>query len=386
MRILCVGGGSGGHVTPVVAVIEQLQKVKPRARIEFWCDRKYSAQSRRLMAPLKIPVKIVAAGKWRRYTNLPRLYRWFSLYHIWHTHLANLRDLVFLLAGFLQSFFKLIFKRPDVIFLKGGYVCLPVGLAARLLKIPTVLHDSDTTPGLTNRILAKSARLILTGAPTKFYPNYPAAKLRFVGIPVRPEFAKAGREGRTPARRALNLADEKSLVVSVGGGLGARYLNEAVLQAARFLPEFNFVILTGQDDFAHLSGEAKSLSNVRAIAFAAENYVDLIAEADVVISRAGATSLAELALLSKPTILVPAPFLSGDHQTKNAKIYADNDAAILLSQKVLDDDARPLVDALKKLLRDQNLRRNLANHLHKFARPNAAAEIADLIVKAAENV
>ena len=154
MRILCVGGGSGGHITPIVAVIDKLLNKKGQTRkgenydIRVWCDRKFAPQAKKLLADDDIRVDIIAAGKLRRYANLKWWYRWFSPYHIIHTHIPNLIDMFKIAGGFIQSFVKLLVWRPDVVFCKGGYVSLPVGVVAHLYHIPLVIHDSDTVPGL----------------------------------------------------------------------------------------------------------------------------------------------------------------------------------------------------------------------------------------------
>ncbi|HZJ34543.1 MAG TPA: glycosyltransferase, partial [Candidatus Angelobacter sp.] len=151
MKILAVGGGSGGHVTPVVAVLRELRRAHPKAEIQFWCDNKFAVQAREIMSNFdaKIPVYTIIAGKLRRYHHLSAMRQllWPSLV------LSNIRDSFLVVVGFLQSVVKLITWRPDVVFTKGGYVCLPVGIAARILRIPLVIHDSDAHPGLTNRIL-----------------------------------------------------------------------------------------------------------------------------------------------------------------------------------------------------------------------------------------
>ena len=158
MRILVVGGGSGGHVTPVVAVVREIWKIRPRVKIDFWTDKKYYKNARKITVEngMDVEIKKVAAGKLRRYASfgLMDYLKHFDIV------LHNIADFFRTIGGFFQSFFRLLVRRPDAIFLKGGYVCLPVGLAARLLRIPYVIHDSDATPGLTNRLLAKKATKI----------------------------------------------------------------------------------------------------------------------------------------------------------------------------------------------------------------------------------
>ena len=185
MKILAVGGGSGGHVTPVAAVFKEIKQQNPQAELSFWCDKKFEGAARKIIANVDgdIPVSVIHAGKLRRYHHL----KWWQHLIEPSVLLPNLRDACLVLIGFVQSFFKLLLLRPDVIFTKGGYVCLPVGWAARVLGIKIVVHDSDAHPGLTNRLLAKRAALIATGAPLKYY-HYPKDKSHYVGIPISKDF------------------------------------------------------------------------------------------------------------------------------------------------------------------------------------------------------
>ena len=173
MKILVVGGGSGGHITPAIAVVKEILESHPRTKIEFWTDRKYYKNVLKLTilgksgGDINMRVRKVASGKFRRYAG----WSFTDYFRLWR---VTLSDLVFkniigffgFIAGVIQSFFRLVGKknRPDVIFLKGGFVGLPVGIVAKWLKIPYVIHESDTTPGLANRILMKKAQVVAMGA------------------------------------------------------------------------------------------------------------------------------------------------------------------------------------------------------------------------------
>ena len=173
-----MGGGSGGHVTPVVAVLKELRALEPEAELRFWCDTAFASQAASIVGTFDetIPVETILSGKLRRYHHLTlwQHIMWPSL--MWQ----NLKDVFKVAGGFFQSVAKLIMWRPDVVFTKGGFVCLPVGLAAKLLGIPLVIHDSDAHPGLTNRILSRWATAIATGAPLEYY-DYPVSKATYVG-------------------------------------------------------------------------------------------------------------------------------------------------------------------------------------------------------------
>ena len=238
MKVLVVGGGSGGHITPAVAVVRELLKIRPRAKVEFWTDRKYYKNVVKITTEIGvrwgeevrtgsrqrpyIRVRKVAAGKFHRYAG----WTWRDYFENWE---ITLKDLIWgnicgfcgFMGGLAQSLVRLIRKseRPDVIFLKGGFVGLPVGLVARLLSIPYVIHESDAVPGLANRLLMKRARVVALGTALAFreprpsrpssrgsgaYPRQqpadvpetqaqspsPASHARFIytGTPVAPEF------------------------------------------------------------------------------------------------------------------------------------------------------------------------------------------------------
>ncbi len=236
-----VGGGSGGHVTPVAAVCSELRKSHPDAEIRFWCDRKFYQQAFTTMVAVDghIAVEPIVAGKLRRYHNLSPLKQLLRFRTI---VIPNIIDGAKLLAGTVQSFFKLLMWRPDVVFSKGGFVCLPVGFAAHLLHIPLVIHDSDAHPGLTSRILSRWAVTIATGAPLKHY-NYPKAKSHYIGIPVSATATPLSSVKQREAKINLGFSEHDPLVVITGGGLGATSLNEAAISVLDDLLNFTSVAL-----------------------------------------------------------------------------------------------------------------------------------------------
>lgn len=379
MRILAVGGGSGGHVTPVVAVLNELKRTRRGLEIQFWCDNKFAAQARAIMGHFdnSIPVHTIVAGKFRRYHHLSvmRQLLWPSLV------LLNIRDSFLVVAGFLQSTVKLIVWRPDVVFTKGGYVCLPVGIAARLLRIPLVIHDSDAHPGLTNRILGKWATSIATGAPLKYY-SYPANKSRYTGIPVSSEFHNFSDRERQTAKEQWGISDKYPLIVVTGGGLGASRINDAVVFALDDLLKLGSLVLVsgvGQYD------ELRSITPInndkfQLHAFVSKDMALLLGAADVVITRAGATTIVELAALGRPTILIPNGKLTGGHQLKNAAVYAEKGAVMVVDEEKIVDDPQILVSAVQSILSNSTLANKMTRAFLPFARPNAAHDVADMII------
>ena len=327
-------------------------------------------------------MQTILSGKFRRYNNLPM---WRQLLRPVTIVFPNARDLVLVVCGFAQSIIKLIVWRPDVVFTKGGYVCLPVGLAAKLLHIPLVIHDSDAHPGLTNRILAKWATSIATGAPLKHYP-YPAARSRYVGIPIADEFRKITSGEQRDAKEMLGFDPAQPLVVITGGGLGAQRINNAVALSLQDLLPMTSVILvsgTGQyDEMRALTPQDDERFQLHA--FVSNGMATMLGAADIVVTRAGATTLLELAALAKPTILIPNGYLTGGHQLKNAAAYAERGAVEVIDEHQLDIDPQVLVKSIHMLLNDKAKREQMSAAFHSFARPHAASDMVDMILSAAK--
>ena len=269
-----------------------------------------------------------------------------------------------------------------MIFLNGGFVCLPVGVAAHILRIPIVIHDGDTTPGLANRILARFAAVIGTGSPIKNYPNYPKKITKFIGVPTRDEMREFSSSEQKSAKEKLGFSASKKLIFITGGGQGAVALNEVVVKAALQIikNDTQILLLAGKNNSRKIEVPKSQKDSFKVKEFLTDDYITAVAAADIVITRAGATTIAELAIAKKPVIIVPNSHLAGDHQTKNAVIYADADAAIVLSQDEISNHPKVLEDAVIDLLNDQDRRKKLSQNLAKFAKPNALDEIVEMIL------
>lgn len=389
MKILVVGGGSGGHVTPVLAVAREILKIRPRTKIEFWTDKKYYKNARKLMVEngMDLRVRRIAAGKLRRYTN----FTFVTYLRNFDVVLKNIVDFFKIIGGFIQSFFRLLFNRPDVIFLKGGYVCLPVGVVARFLHIPYVIHDSDAVPGLTNRVLSKHAAKIATGMPLEYY-SYPEGKAEWTGIPINEEFVPASATKQKTAKRELGFNADEPLVVLTGGSLGAEHINVALRAILpKLLKSTSVLLVAGRERYPEMmdlkdyekweDGELKS--NFRMLEFSSEMY-KLFTAADVVVSRAGASTMTELSAMAKAVIMVPNYKLPGYHQVKNAEVYEHANAAMIVEDLKMSEDPELLYKAIKKLLSDKEKREELAANLKKFSKDNAAENLAKTVISVAK--
>lgn len=328
-----------------------------------------------------IRVDVVVSGKLRRYHHLKW---WQQLFKIRTIVAPNIIDTLKVLVGVVQSIVKLLLWRPDVVFTKGGYVCLPIGMAARLLHIPLVIHDSDAHPGLTNRILSRWATRIGTGAPLKFYP-YPTAISRYVGVPIVTDFTPFSPADRVAARRELGFGNSTApLVVITGGGLGAKRLNIAVArQLDALLPRVNIILISGEGEYDEMHAlTPQDDPRFQLYAFVSKGMAAMLGAADVVVARAGATTILELAALAKPTILVPNGFLTGGHQLKNATVYAENGAVSVIDELELERRPELLTDEISNLLADPNRLQYMSKAFHAFAKPDAAKDMADLVLSA----
>ncbi len=329
---------------------------------------------------LKMRVRKLSAGKLRRYTN----YGFLDYLQHFGDLLRNFSDMFKVFAGIWQSFWRFVFSRPNIVFLKGGYVCLPVGIAARMLKIPYVIHDSDAAPGLTNRVLAGHAAKIATGMPLEFY-KYPKGKAVWTGIPISSDFVAVDADGQKAAKIGLGFDGKRPLVLVTGGSLGASHINDAILAIYDELVKVaDVVLISGKANFEELRERApKDREHFRLLDFTNE-LAKYCAAADVVVSRAGASTLAELASMEKAVVLVPNHKLPGFHQVKNADSYKEAGAALVVYDSEEGVDGEKLREAIFELLDDSALRAKLAENLAKTAKADAAAELAKIVLSVAK--
>lgn len=409
MKILVVGGGSGGHITPAVAVVREILEKKPRSEVEFWTDFKYYKNVTKLTTEIGVAwgesrktsgrapyirVRRILAGKFHRYANWS-LRDYFV--HIGITMkdliLGNILGFLGFLGGLIMSFIRLTPKksRPNIIFLKGGYVCLPVGIVANLFKIPYIIHESDVVAGLANRILMKKAKTVAFGAPLSKeiqakHPNYV-----WTGIPVGSEFKSTSPSKQFSLKKAFSFNPEKPLVVITGGSQGSENLNEITRTILPELLKFTSVgLVAGRKHYEDMvdlkkyeNWEKASLeSNFRMWEFNT-TMNELMGAADVVVSRAGATTIAELAALKKAIILVPFERLPGSHQVKNAERLEEAKAAVVIGDAAAVQDPSKLLEAIRHLVKSPRLCADMADRLHEEARADAARRLAEIILSEA---
>jgi len=347
-RIVLTGGGSAGHVTPNIALIPALKK----AGYEIFYIGSYEGIEKKLIEDYNIPYFGIATGKLRRYFD-PK----------------NFTDPFRVMKGFTESITLLKRINPDIIFSKGGFVSVPVVRAAKVLGIPYIVHESDITPGLANKLSMKGARKICCNFPETM-THLPADKAILTGTPIREELGNGSRE---EGKKICGFTDDKPVLMVIGGSLGAQSVNETVRFALpRLLPQFNVVHICGKEKMDNLK---LSVPGYKQFEYVKNELKDLFAMADIVVSRAGANSICELLALKKPNILIPLSTKSsrGD-QMLNAKSFEQQGFSLVIDNDELDEDI--LVETIEDLY--ENRDKFLAN-MNKSSLQSATDAIVKIL-------
>lgn len=364
-RVVLSGGVSGGHTYPLIAVARVLRKRYPQG-IELLFLGGGGVFEQTAMEAEGIPMRRILYGKMRRY---------FSF--------LNYLDFFKLPLGILQALWHLLLFMPDVVFSKGGAASVPVVLAARFYRIPVLIHDSDSVAGRANAWLGKWVQKVAIAYPSAAR-YFPSGKTALTGNPVREEILSGSKER---ARERFGLDPQKKTLVLFGGSQGAHGLNNALL---RVLP----LLLTRGVQIIHQTG-SNHLKGVLALAaelgvptesgsyhpidfLSTEEIGDTLAVADIVVSRAGAGSIAEIAACRKALVLVPLPFAANDEQRKNAYDIAEIGGALVLEEANLGEHL--FLENLENLLNNDDLRAEMGEKLHVFYHPDAAERIADGLI------
>lgn len=318
----------------------------------------------------------IFAGKFRRYHKENWIRRLLDI----KTIILNARDIFFVFIGIMQAFLLLARIKPNVVFAKGGFVSVPVGIAARILRIPYVTHDSDIVPGLSNKIIGKRALFNLTGLPPKFYP-YAPSKARQVGIPTDKNYVEVDKTLKNRYREELNIPINSEVILITGGSQGAKNVNDTVVQIADDLLKTRKGLY-----IFHQVGSSNANS------YGSYNHKNLIVKdfikemyrysgaADIVITRASMTTIAELGVQGKPIIVIPHPYLTDGHQLRNAEYIKEQGAGIVLEESELVGNPKLLAEEIERLLDDPNMSKVLSSNLHKIIRSNSANEIAKILI------
>ncbi len=274
---------------------------------------------------------------------------------------------------------------PDVVFTKGGYVSLPVGKAAISLGYPLVIHESDSVIGLSNRLLAKKAAKVCVAYPLEAYKETGLENLVYTGNPIRDDIYQ-GDKAR--GIREFGLDKDRPVVMVIGGSQGAYIINQLISDCLdALLEKYQLIHVSGERDYDWLSFRAQKLTPKLAKHYHLYNFLssdlkDAFAVSDLVISRAGNNVIAELASLSKPTILIPLSTSANDHQLTNAKILSQSGAALLMLQEHLT--GKKLARQIDLLVEQPEDMKKMAEHIHEYAKTEAAKLVSGEIIKVAK--
>ena len=354
-RIVIACGGTGGHMFPGIAVAEQLLALGHRPL-------------------LLISHKGVDAEGARKYPHL----EFRTVPAIAKPRTFSLRMISFL-ARFActlwRSYLLIRRERATAVLGMGGFTSLAPVVAGRMLGLRTYMHESNVIPGRANRLTARFCTAVLLGL-RETAEHLPGSDCRVVGAPVREEMLHAPQSAA--ARKTLGVPVDRPLLLVTGGSQGAQKLNSLIVEAAKELPDVQFLIIAGKADQSRVANLAEGCANVRVLGFCSDMPA-AYAAADAVVARSGASTLTELSVVGKACLLVPYPFAADNHQFYNAKVFAEVGAACLCEQAGLT--RLKIVEFVRQHVLNPSVREAMQRAMLSCARPNAAQDIARILVQ-----
>lgn len=362
MKIILAGGGTAGHINPAIAIAQGVRKRYPSAEMLF--IGRAGGNENEAIKKLGYEVKeLNVRGIERRLTA------------------RNIKSVILALSAEREAANIIKNFKPDAVVGTGGYVCWPVLHAAKRLKIPTLIHESNLYPGLVTKLCAKScSEVLLNHEGTREYLNG-AKNIKVIGNPLRADF---GSITRAEARKKLSVADDEILIVSFGGSGGAAKMNDVLLSFIEShsmnINKVRHIHATGKKYFSKYS-KIKQSAKERGCIIAPyiEDMPTVLRAADIVVCRCGAVTLSEIALVGTAAILIPSPNVTGNHQYKNGKYLEDMGAAILLSENELT--VKTLTEKIVYLENNPQERQRLSRRISAFANPKSTDAAIDEIIK-----
>ena len=356
LKFILSGGGTGGHIYPAVAIANELKSRFPNAEFLFVGAKDKMEMQKVPQAGYKIE-GLWIAGLQRKLTLQNAMFPFKLIDSLWKSR------------KIIKEF------KPNVVIGTGGFASGPLLQMANMLNIPTVIQEQNSYPGITNKILSKKANKICVA-----YENlerfFPKEKMILTGNPVRQDLIDIESK-KAEAIHYFNLDANKKTLLVLGGSLGARRVNQLIEKELDHLKALNVQVIWQCGKLYFEDYKKYNSNNVQVLAFI--DRMDLVyAAADIVISRAGASSVSELCIVGKPVIFIPSPNVAEDHQTKNAKSIVDKKGALMLKESELDSQFSIVFEAL---LKDNGKQDQLSKNIKQLALPNATKQIVDEIVK-----
>ncbi|MDP2966876.1 MAG: UDP-N-acetylglucosamine--N-acetylmuramyl-(pentapeptide) pyrophosphoryl-undecaprenol N-acetylglucosamine transferase [bacterium] len=370
MKILFTGGGTGGHIVPIIAITREIRRIYQKTDLQFFYLGPKDEFGSILLSQEGIKVREVFAGKIRRYSG-------------WKSFLQNFVDVCLKIPiGVLQSFFYIFFLSPDMIFCKGGFGSIPGVIAGKLLLVPVFLHESDIVPGVANQFISRFALEIFVSFPGTEY--FPLKKMILVGNPIRREVLEGSK---TEGESFFKLSSAKPVVLILGGSQGAQRINDKILEILpNLLENFEVIHQCGEKNFEQVKAESKVMMNeslgkfYHLFPFLKEPELrHAYAATDIICSRAGSGSIFEIAAAGKPSILIPLPESAQNHQVKNAYAYQETGACQVLEEANFTPHF--FLEKLKSLFSQPETLIKMTKATKDFSKPEAARIIANHLVE-----
>ena len=354
MKVLLSGGYTLGPVTPLLAIRETIQEKYPEAEF-VWVGTK-TGPEKKLLEEINIKFIPITAGKFRRYLSL-----------------VNIFDIIRVVIGFFQSLKILWQENPDMCISAGGFVSVPVHLAAWIFGIPTWIHQQDIRIGLSNRIMAPLSRVVTTSVE-KNVKKFSQRKTLWLGNPVRQDILQGNKK---KAQEIFHLKSDLPVVFATGGGTGSAKVNQMIVESMQHLSGFVQIIhLSGKERPQELVERAKKhFPDYQVYQFFTEEMKQAYAIADIVVSRGGFGTLSEIAALGKVAIIIPKP----GHQEDNVEFLEKNKAAIFVSE--ITSNGLYLAKIIRDLLLDKDEQKKLATNLQRLLPVAKKHDIIDLVEK-----
>ena len=353
-KFILSGGGTGGHIYPAISIAERLSEVFPKSNITF-----VGSMGRMEMKTIpKYGYKIKGlfiSGLKRKIFSLENVLLPFKI-----------------IISFLQSIFIILFNKPDFVIGTGGYASFPIVFISTFFRIPTLIQEQNSLPGITNRFLSRYVRYISV-AYNKMDKFFPTEKLFYTGNPVRRSITIKIETDK--AKESLSIDKERMVITVLGGSLGSKKINELIYNNLDYIKSKGIVLIWQCGKLYYDLYKDQSSEDIIIYDFISD-IDNVYYSSDIIIARSGALTLSELSIVGKPSILIPSPNVAEDHQYHNAKAISDLDAAICLVEKEADILFRSKLDML---IKDERYREKIASNISKLARPDASIEIVGKI-------